>query len=85
MVPTFVLILRQYRGLNHINLRLRVFFLFILVLAVFEINIMLSWKPLFLSASEYIGIDSLKTTLLEEVSEIRLAIAVGISLIIVGG
>ena len=85
MVPTFVLILRQYRGLNHINLRLRVFFLFILVLAVFEINIMLSWKPLFLSASEYIGIDSLKTTLLEEISEIRLAIAVGISLIIVGG
>ena len=85
MVPTFVLILRHYRGLNHINLRLRVFFLFILVLAVFEINIMLSWKPLFLSASEYIGIDSLKTTLLEEISEIRLAIAVGISLIIVGG
>ena len=85
MVPTFVLILRQYRGLNHINLRLRVFFLFILVLAVFEINIMLSWKPLFLSASEYIGIDSLKTTLLEEIPEIRLAIAVGISLIIVGG
>ena len=85
MVPTFVLILRQYRGVNHINLRLRVFFLFILVLAVFEINIMLSWKPLFLSASEYIGIDSLKTTLLEEISEIRLAIAVGISLIIVGG
>ena len=85
MVPTFVLILRQYRGLNHINLRLRVFFLFILVLAVFEINIMLSWKPLFLSPSEYIGIDSLKTTLLEEISEIRLAIAVGISLIIVGG
>ena len=39
----------------------------------------------FLSASEYIGIDSLKTTLLEEISEIRLAIAVGISLIIVGG
>ena len=67
------------------TLRLRVFFLFVLVLVVFGINVTLSWKPLFLSASEYIGIDSLKTTSLEEMSEIRLAIALGISLIIVGG
>ena len=52
---------------------------------VFGINVMLSWKALFLSASEYIGIESLKTTSLEEMSGIRLAIALGISLIIVGG
>ena len=29
------------------------------LLVVFGINVMLSWKPLFLSASEYIRIDSL--------------------------
>ena len=39
----------------------------------------------FLSASGYIGIDSLKTTSLEEISGILLAIALGILLIIVGG
>ena len=61
-------------------LYLRVFFLFTLVLVVFGINLMLSLKPLFLSASEYIGVDSLKTTSLKEMSEIRLAIALGISL-----
>ena len=61
-------------------LHLRVFFLFILVLVIFGTNLMLSLKPLFLSASEYIGIDSLKTTSLKEMSEIRLAIALGISL-----
>ena len=71
---------KKYRGLNHVILRLRVFFLFVLVLVVFGINLMLSLKPLFLSASEYIGIDSLKTTSPEEISEIRLAIALGISL-----
>ena len=41
---------------------------------------MLSLKPLFLSATEYIGVDSLKTTSLKEMSEISLAIALGISL-----
>ena len=61
-------------------LHLRVFFLFTLVLVIFGTNLMLSLKPLFLSASEYIGIDSLKTTSLKEMSEIRLAIALGISL-----
>ena len=61
-------------------LYLRVFFLFTLVLVVFGINLMLSLKPLFLSASEYIGVDSLKTTSLKEMSEISLAIALGISL-----
>ena len=61
-------------------LHLRVFFLFTLVLVVFGTNLMLSLKPLFLSASEYIGVDSLKTTSLKEMSEIRLAIALGISL-----
>ena len=61
-------------------LHLRVFFLFILVLVIFGTNLMLSLKPLFLSASEYIGVDSLKTTSLKEMSEIRLAIALGISL-----
>ena len=66
-------------------LRLRVFFLFVLVLVIFVINVMLPWKPLFLSAFEYIGIDSLKTTSLDEMSEIYLAIVLGISLIIVGG
>ena len=85
ILPTFVLTLRQYGGLNHMILRLRVFFLFALVLVVFGINVMLSWKPLFVSASEYIGIDSLKTTSQEEMSEILLAIALGIYLIIVGG
>ena len=82
ILPTIVLTLRQYGGLNHIILRLRVF---LFVLVVFGINVMLSWKALFLSASEYIGIESLKTTSLEEMSEIRLAIALGISLIIAGG
>ena len=61
-------------------LHLRVFFLFTLVLVIFGTNLMLSLKPLFLSASEYIGVDSLKTTSLKEMSEIRLAIALGISL-----
>ena len=61
-----------------------VFFFFVLVLVVFGINVML-WKPFFLSASEYIGIDSLKTTSVKEMSEIHLAIALGISLIIIGG
>ena len=66
-------------------LRLRDFLLFVLVLVVFGKDVMLSWKPLFLNASEYIGIDSLKATSLEEMSEIRLDMALGISLIIVGG
>ena len=61
-------------------LHLRVFFLFVLVLVVFGINLMLSLKPLFLSGTEYIGVDSLKTTSLKEMSEISLAIALGISL-----
>ena len=61
-------------------LYLRVFFLFTLVLVVFGINLMLSLKPLFLSGTEYIGVDSLKTTSLKEMSEISLAIALGISL-----
>ena len=61
ILPTFVLTLRQYGGLNHMILRLRAFFLFVLVLVVFGIHVMLSWKPRFLSASEYIGIDSLKS------------------------
>ena len=65
-------------------LRLRIFFLFVLLLVAFGINVMLSWKPFFLSVSKYIGIDSLKTTSLEEMSEIPLAIALGISLFIVG-
>ena len=46
---------------------------------------MLSWKPLFLSASEYTGIDSLKANSLEEIYEIRVAIALGISLVIAEG
>ena len=58
--------------------RLREFLLFGSVLVVFGIDVMLSWKPLFLSASEYIGIDSSKTTSLEKMSENRLAIALGI-------
>ena len=66
-------------------LRLHVVFWFVLVLVVFGINVVLSWKPLFLSASEYIGIDSLKATSRKEMSEIGLAIGLGISLIIVGG
>ena len=70
---------------DHIILCLCLFFLFVLVSAVFGINVMLSWKPLFLSESEYIGIDSLKTTWLEEIFEIRSATALGISLIIVRG
>ena len=80
ILPTIVLTLRQYGGLNHMILHLRVFFLFVLVLVVFGINLMLSLKPLFLSATEYIGVDSLKTTSLKEMSEISLAIALGISL-----
>ena len=81
ILPTFVLTLRQYGGLNHMILRLHVFFLFALVLVVIGIKVTLPWKPCFLSASEYIGIDSIKTTSLEEMSEIRLAIALGISLV----
>ena len=65
-------------------LRLHDFLWFVLVLVVFGRNVMLLWKPLFLSTSEYIQIDSLKATTLEGMSEIRLAIALGISLIILG-
>ena len=85
ILPTFVLTLRQYGGLRHLILRLLVFLLFVLVLVVFGINVLLSWKPIFPSASDYIGIDSLKSASLEEMSAICLAIALGISLIIVGG
>ena len=67
--PTFVLTLRQFRGLNHLILRLRDFLLIVLVLVVLGINV-------FLSASGYIEIDSLKATSLEEISEIRLSISV---------
>ena len=85
ILPIFDFTLRQHGGLNYMILRLCVFFLLVLVLVVFGINVMLSWKPLFQSASEYIGINSLKTASLEEMSEISLAIALGISLITVGG
>ena len=60
--PMFVVTLRQYRELNHTILHLRDFLLFVLLLLVFRINVILPWKPLFLSASEYIGIDLLKAT-----------------------
>ena len=68
ILPTFVLTLRQYGGWNHMILRLRHFFLFVLVLVVFWINVMFPWKPLFLSASKYI--DTIKTTSLKKMSEI---------------
>ena len=84
ILPAFVLTLRQCGGLNHMVLRLRIFFLFVLVLVVFGINVMLPWKPLFLRGSEYNGVDSWRKIWLEEMSEIRLAIALGKSLIIVG-
>ena len=60
------------------------FLYFASVLVVFGINVMLSWKSLFLSALKYIEIDSLKTTLLDEIFEVLLAIALVISLIIAG-
>ena len=85
ILPIFVLTLRQCAELNHTILHLRVFFFFVLVLVSFGINVMLSWKPLFLSASEYTGIDSLKANSLEEIYEIRVAIALGISLVIAEG
>ena len=50
-------------------LRLRDFLLIVLVFVVLGINV-------FLSASGYIEIDSLKATSLEEISEIRLSISV---------
>ena len=50
-LPTFFLTQRKYGGLNHMILRLCHFFLFVLVLMVFGVNVMLSWKPIFLSAS----------------------------------
>ena len=74
---TFVLTLRQFRGLNHLILRLRDFLLIVLVLVVLGINV-------FLSASGYIEIDSLKATSLEEISEIRLSTSLGISVILEG-
>ena len=58
ILPIFVLTLRQYGELNHIILCLLDVFLFVFVLVVFGINVMLSWRPFFLSASEYIGIES---------------------------
>ena len=85
ILPIFVLTLRQCGELNHTILHLRVFFFFFLFLVSFGINVMLSWKPLFLSASEYTGIDSLKANSLEEIYEIRVAIALGISLVIAEG
>ena len=70
ILPTFVLALRQYGRLNHMILRLLDLLLFVLVLVVFGINVM-SWKPRFLSVPKYIGIDSLKTTSLEDMSLIK--------------
>ena len=45
----------------------------------------LIYRRRLLEELRYIGMDSIKTTSLEEMSEIRLAIALGISLIIEGG
>ena len=47
ILPTLVLTLRQYGGLNHTILHLIDFLLFVLVLVVFGINLMMSWKPFF--------------------------------------
>ena len=47
ILPTLVLTLRQCGGLNHIILHLIDFLLFVLVLVVFGINLMMSWKPFF--------------------------------------
>ena len=58
-------------------LRLRDFLLIVLVFVVLGINV-------FLSASGYIEIDSLKATSLEEISEIRLSTSLGISVILEG-
>ena len=58
-------------------LRLRDFLLIVLVLVVLGINV-------FLSVSGYIEIDSLKATSLEEISEIRSSISLGISVILEG-
>ena len=80
----FVLTLRQCGGLSHMILCLPDFLLFVLVFVVLGINVILPWKPLFLSAFEYIRIDSLKATSLDEVLEINLAIVLGIPSIIVG-
>ena len=54
------------------------------MLVVFRLNEMLSWKPLSLSVSEYTAIGSLKAPSLEEMLEIHLAIALAISLIVIG-
>ena len=58
ILSTFVLTLGQYRRWNHLILCLCDLLLSVLVLVVFGINVMMSWKPLFLSPSEYIGMDS---------------------------
>ena len=61
ILSIFVLILTQYGGLNHMILCLCVFFLFALVSVVSGVNVKLSWKPPFLSASKYIGNNSRAT------------------------
>ena len=53
--------------------------------AVFLLYVNLSLKPLFLSASEYVGIELQKMFSLDEMSDIRLAIDFGSCFRTIGG
>ena len=68
--PTFVFTFNENGGLNHITFLLRFFFSGVSQPAVLVLYINLSLKPLFLSASEYIGIELQKMFSSDEMSDI---------------
>ena len=72
--PTFVFTFNENGGLNHITFLLHFFFSKVSQSAAFLLYVNLSLKPLFLSASVYIGIELQKMFSSDEMSDIRLAI-----------
>ena len=81
----FVFTFNENAGLNHITVLLRFFFSKVSQSAVFVLYVNLSLKPLFLSASQYIGIESQKLFSLDEMSDIRLTIDFGSCFKTIGG
>ena len=81
----FVFTFNENAGLNRITFLLRLFFSKVSQWAVFVLYVNLSLKPLFLSASQYIGIELQKLFSLDEMSDIRLAIDFGSCFETIGG
>ena len=73
----FVFTFNENSGLNHIIFLLRFFFSDVSQSVVLGLYIKVSLTPLLLRASEYLGIELIKTFLSDEMSDICLAIYFG--------